>query len=96
MPPKPRLILQSKDDLAWERSDEKFEKWEATIHNKAMYHAIADFILKHKPGEVVELHKPIVGGYNITYRLEYKDGSSVAFRVPCKGACVLLNHSPPR
>lgn len=39
----------------------------------------------HVPGEVVELHKPIMGGYNIHYRLEYKDGSSAALRIPCKG-----------
>ncbi|CRK33088.1 hypothetical protein BN1723_016894 [Verticillium longisporum] len=85
MSPKPRLILQSKDDLAWEKSDEAFDKWEANIHNRTMYHAIADFILEYKSGDVVELHKPIMGGYNILYRLEYKDGSSVALRVPCKG-----------
>lgn len=87
MPPKPRLALQPKDDLAWEKSDEAFDEWEATIHNKPTYHAIADFILKHRPGEVVELHKPIMGGYNIHYRLEYKDGSSAALRIPCKGVC---------
>lgn len=85
MPPRPRLVLQPKDDLAWEKSDEAFGEWEATIHNKATYHAIADFILKYRPGEVVELHKPIMGGYNLLYRLEYKDGSSVALRVPGKG-----------
>lgn len=84
MSPKPRFILQSKDDLAWEKSDEAFNKWEANIHNKAMYRAIANFILKYRPGEVEELHKPIMGGYNILYRLEYKDASSVALRVPCK------------
>jgi hypothetical protein len=88
MPLKPRLVLQSEDDLAWEKSDEAFDKWEKTIHNKATYHAIVKFILKYRPGEVMELHKPIVGGYNITYRLEYKDGSA-ALRVPCKGIGLL-------
>lgn len=85
MSPKPRLILQFKDDLAWERSDDAFANWEATIHNKTTYHAVANFILKHRPGEAAELHKPIMGGYNMLYRLEYKDGSSAALRVPCKG-----------
>ncbi|KAF5020382.1 hypothetical protein F66182_7590 [Fusarium sp. NRRL 66182] len=85
MAPKPRFILQSKDDLAWEKSDEAFDAWEASIHSKTVYHAIVNFVLKHKPGKVAELHKPIMGGCNIFYRLEYTDGSSVALRVPCKG-----------
>lgn len=85
MGPKPRLVRQSKDDLAWEKSDEAFDAWEASLHNKTMYRAIGNFILKHKPGEAAELHKPIMAGYNILYRLEYKDGLSVALRVPCKG-----------
>ncbi|KAG4431315.1 hypothetical protein IFR05_013212, partial [Cadophora sp. M221] len=84
MSPKSRFILQSKDALAWGKSDEAFNKWEATIHSKTMYRAVANFILKYRSGEVEELYKPIMGGYNILYRLEYKDGSSVALRVPCK------------
>lgn len=97
MGPKPRLVRQSTDDLAWEKSDEAFDTWEATLHNKTIYLAIGNFILKHKPGEAAELHKPIMGGYNILYRLEYKDGSSVALRIPCKGmslaskGCALLH-----
>lgn len=73
------IIHRTRDDGCLE--------WEATIHNKPTYHAIADFILQHRPGEVVELHKSIMGGYNIHYRLEYKDGSSAALRIPCKGVC---------
>jgi hypothetical protein len=84
MPLKRRPVRQDEDDLAWEITDNAFDDWVATLHNKAMYHAIADFILKHKPGKPVELHRPIMGGFNITWRLEYKDGTSTALRVPAK------------
>ncbi|KAM0280710.1 hypothetical protein ACHAQH_003880 [Verticillium albo-atrum] len=85
MAPKLRFVRQAKDDLSWEMSDKIFDKWEATIHTAAVYRAVGNFILKHRPGKAVELHKPIKGGYNVIYRLEYKDGSSVALRVPQKG-----------
>ncbi|POR37530.1 Uncharacterized protein TPAR_02269 [Tolypocladium paradoxum] len=85
MPPKRRYVRMEKDDLAWEKSDEEVESWERSLHNAAIYRGIANLIMKYKPGEAVELHKPIRGGYNIFYRLEYKDGSSAAMRIPCKG-----------
>ena len=47
MGPKPRLVRQSKEDLAWEKSDEAFDAWEASLHNKTIYRAIGNFILKH-------------------------------------------------
>ncbi|KND87319.1 hypothetical protein TOPH_08058 [Tolypocladium ophioglossoides CBS 100239] len=59
------------------------ERW--SLHNAETYRATANLILKYRPGEAVELHKQIKGGYNIFYRLEYKDGSSAAMRIPCKG-----------
>lgn len=74
-----------KDDLAWEKSDEEVESWERSLHNAEIYRGVAHLIMKYKPGEAVELHRPIRGGYNIFYRLEYKDGSSAAMRIPCKG-----------
>jgi hypothetical protein len=88
MPPKRRRILQSEDDLAWETSDEAFDEWEKTIHSNAMYRAIVHFVLKYRPGEVIELHKPTLGGYNMVYRVEYTDGS-VILRVPYKGTGLL-------
>ncbi|KAK6851402.1 phosphotransferase family protein [Apiospora arundinis] len=85
MPPKLRQLRMPKDDLAWDKNDEEVETWERSLNKAHMYHAIADLIRRYKPGEVVELHEPIRGGYNVFYRLEYKDGSSTAMRIPCKG-----------
>lgn len=74
-----------KDDLAWEKSDEEVETWERSLHKAEIYHAIANLIKEHRPGDAVELHRPIRGGYNVFYRLGYKDGSSVGMRIPYKG-----------
>lgn len=73
------------DDLAWEKGDEESETWERSLLKAQVYRDIGSFINKYRPGEPVELHRPIRGGYNIFYRLEYKDGSSAALRIPCKG-----------
>ncbi|KAI1655445.1 hypothetical protein F4813DRAFT_381989 [Daldinia decipiens] len=85
MPPKPRYIRMDRDDLAWEQSDQEIEAWERSLNKSHIYRGIASLINKHRPGEAVELHKPIRGGYNVFYRLEYKDGSSAGMRIPCKG-----------
>ncbi|OTB09419.1 hypothetical protein M426DRAFT_6691 [Hypoxylon sp. CI-4A] len=85
MPPKLRFVRMDRDDAAWERNDDEAEMWERSLNKAKTYRAIAALINKYKPGEAVELHRPIRGGYNIFYRLEYKDGSSAAMRIPCKG-----------
>jgi len=74
-----------KDELAWQKSDEEAETWERSLNEKETYLAIVNLIKKYRPGEAVELHRAIKGGYNILYRLEYKDGTSAALRIPCKG-----------
>jgi hypothetical protein len=89
------------DDLAWEKGDQEVETWERSLLKAQVYRDIASFIHKHRPGDPVELHSPIRGGYNIFFRLEYKDGSSAALRIPCKGTyicsssliCSMLNHA---
>lgn len=70
------------DDLAWEQSDARADAWEKAQLNRDSFRAVAKFINQHKPGKAVELHKPIRGGYNVCYRLEYHNGSSVALRIP--------------
>ncbi|KAI1737745.1 phosphotransferase family protein [Xylaria scruposa] len=85
MPPKRRYVSMPRDDLAWEENDKETDEWERSLHKAELYRAIASLIKKYRPGEAVELHTPISGGYNVFYRLEYKDGSSAAMRIPSKG-----------
>ncbi|KAF7545964.1 hypothetical protein G7046_g9442 [Stylonectria norvegica] len=85
MTPKPRYLRMEKDDLAWEQSDNDVEAWERSLHKADIFRAIGKFILQYRPGEAVELHKAIRGGFNAVYRLEYKDGTSAVMRIPCKG-----------
>ncbi|KAI8950611.1 hypothetical protein F4801DRAFT_579291 [Xylaria longipes] len=75
----------ARDDLAWEENDKETDTWERSLHKMELYRAIVNFVQKYRPGEAVELHRQIRGGYNIFYRLEYKDGSSAAMRIPSKG-----------
>ncbi|KAM5347249.1 hypothetical protein ACJ41O_010254 [Fusarium nematophilum] len=85
MPPKLRCVRMDKDDLAWEKSDDEAEKWERFLSKPETYQAIGNLINKYKPGKAVEVHRPIRGGCNVLYRLEYEDGSSAALRIPCPG-----------
>ncbi|KAF5560455.1 kinase [Fusarium phyllophilum] len=82
MAPKLRYVRMDMDDLAWERNDSELEEWERSLNKATIYRDIANFILKHRPGKAVELHRPIKGGYNVFYRLEYEDGTSAAIRIP--------------
>lgn len=89
------------DELAWEQADNQSDEWERSLHKAAVYREVANFINKHRLGKPVELHRPIKGGYNIFYRLEYEDGSSAALRIPCPGmrhGCLLsfnISSIPP-
>ncbi|KAF5558995.1 kinase [Fusarium mexicanum] len=82
MSPKLRYVRMDMDDLAWERNDNELEEWERSLNKATIYRDIANFILKYRSGKAVELHRPIKGGYNVFYRLEYADGTSTAIRIP--------------
>lgn len=84
MPLKLTYMRMRQDDLAWEEGDEEAETWEKSLLKAQVYRNIASYIAKYRPGEAVEHHSPLRGGSNIFYRLEYKDGSSAALRIPCK------------
>ncbi|KAI1363038.1 phosphotransferase family protein [Xylaria arbuscula] len=83
---KARYITEPRDDVAWEENDKQDEIWEKSILSKEVQRAVGNLILKYKPGPAEVLHKPIKGGYNVLWRLEYKDGSSAALRVPFKAS----------
>jgi hypothetical protein len=74
-----------KDDLVWEKLDEAYDDWNASIRTNETYRAVGNLILKYKPGSAELMHIAVKGGYNVIYRLEYKDGSSAIMRIPIKG-----------
>ncbi|KAJ2992102.1 hypothetical protein NUW58_g2287 [Xylaria curta] len=85
MPPKPRFFFTDKDDLVWRKLDEATDEWDISIRTNETYRAVGNLILKYKKGQAELMHSVIKGGYNVVYRLEYKDGSSAVMRVPIKG-----------
>lgn len=85
MPSKPRFLCMDKDDLAWQKLDEDTERWEASIRTNEVYRAVGKLILEYKDGLPELMHSAVKGGYNIVYRLEYKDGSSAIMRIPING-----------
>ncbi|KAI1429747.1 phosphotransferase family protein [Xylaria sp. FL1777] len=85
MPPKRRYLVMDKDDLVWQKLDEAVDEWDISIRTNEMYRAVAKLILKYKEGQAELMHSAVRGGYNVVYRLEYKDGSSVVMRIPIKG-----------
>ena len=89
MVPKLRFTHMSKDDDVWEKLDEVSEEWEESLRTEKMIRAIGGLILKYREGEAELMHSVIKGGYNLVYRLEYKDGSSVIMKIPIKGiSCI--------
>ncbi|KAI0537348.1 phosphotransferase family protein [Xylaria digitata] len=84
MPPKPRFLCMDKDDLVWQKLDEAVDEWDISIRTKETYRAVGNLILKYKEGQAELMHPAVKGGYNVVYRLEYKDGTSAVMRVPIR------------
>ncbi|KJR86276.1 uncharacterized protein SPSK_02455 [Sporothrix schenckii 1099-18] len=82
MPSKLRRTCAAKYDLVWEKLDEPIDDWLAAVRTSDVYRSVAHFILKFKPGNAVEMHRAFKGDYNVVYRLEYSDGTSVIMRIP--------------
>jgi hypothetical protein len=85
MTSKPRYLSMGKDDLIWEALEKEADDWVASARTKEIYRAVGNLILKYKEGQAEVMHPAIKGGYNVIYRLEYKDASSVIMRVPIHG-----------
>jgi hypothetical protein len=85
MPRKPRFLLMDKDNIIWQKPEDDFDEWMESARKTHTYRAVGNFILKHKPGQAEVMHQVIKGGYNVFYRREYKDGTSVVMRVPIPG-----------
>ncbi|KFG88002.1 phosphotransferase family protein [Metarhizium anisopliae] len=89
MQSKPRFLLMDKDDLVWQKLDEEAEEWDKLIRREETYRDIGNIILKYRQGKPEMMHAVVKGGYNVIYRLEYSDGSSVILRIPIKGVVPL-------
>ncbi|KAK3315733.1 phosphotransferase family protein [Apodospora peruviana] len=83
--PKPRLLCMERDDLVLQERNTAAEKWLQTARSKQVYSAVRDLVLEHKHGQPKRVYPVVKGGYNIVYRVEYMDGTSVVMRVPIKG-----------
>jgi hypothetical protein len=85
MPSKPRFLSMTKDDTVWQKLDEATEEWEISARAEDTYRAIGNLIRKYKNGQPELMHPAVKGGYNMVYRLQYRDGTSAIARIPIKG-----------
>ena len=76
-----------RDDSVLEARNEAVEEWLASARTEEMNVKVRDFIiqLRCKDGLPKKMHPVIKGGYNLVYRLEFEDGTSVIMRVPIRG-----------
>ncbi|KAF4450461.1 phosphotransferase family protein [Fusarium austroafricanum] len=84
MPSKPRFLCMDKDDIVWQELDNATDEWDNSIRTTEIYRAVGNLILQYRPGQPEVMHTVVKGGYNVIYRLEYRDGSSVIMRIPIK------------
>ncbi|KAH7037055.1 phosphotransferase family protein [Microdochium trichocladiopsis] len=84
MPPKTRDFFADPDYVLWDQNEAKSEAWRKSVLQMDVYRGIVELIRKYRPGEPAELHRAVVGSFNIVFRLEYKDGKSAVLRVPAK------------
>ena len=87
MPPKPRYLFSEKDDLIWQKLEDDSDAWYESVRTSETYREVGRFILKYKEDGVKadRMHTVVKGGYNVIYRLEFQDGTSLVMRVPIKG-----------
>lgn len=91
MPGKARNFSSDKDDLIWEKLEEDSDAWCKSIRHMETYHKVIKFMRQYKDSQPEELHRVIQGDFNIVFRLEFKDRTSLVMRVPIKGIITWLN-----
>jgi hypothetical protein len=85
MPPKPRFLCSEKDDLIWQKLEEDSDAWYETIRTTEKFREVRKFMLKYKDAKPELMHTVVRGGYNVVYRLEFEDGTSLIMRVSIEG-----------
>jgi hypothetical protein len=66
--------------------------WVATMATYDKRLAIGKFMCKHRSGKPECIRLTRGGSYNLVFRNEYFDGSSLAMKVPRKCKCVFLHY----
>ena len=85
MPGKGRYLCSEKDDLIWQKLEEDSDAWYESIRTTETRHEVGRFMLKYKHAKPELMHAVARGGYNVVYRLEFEDRTSLIMRVPIKG-----------
>lgn len=92
MPDRILLPELTKDDVVWEKLEIDTDRWAHDASTEEVRDAVRDFIdasvgqtLKSCKSEKIQYMDAIRGGYNMVYRLRYKDKSSLVMKVPIQG-----------
>ncbi|KAL1865594.1 hypothetical protein VTK73DRAFT_5133 [Phialemonium thermophilum] len=85
MPSKRRYLRSTKDDLTWQRLEEESDAWYDSIRTRDKCREVGNFLMKYKDVKPELMHTVLRGGYNVVYRLEFQDGTSLIMRVPIQG-----------
>ena len=95
MPGKARFLCSEKDDLVWQKLEEDSDAWYESIRTSETCREVGRFMLKYKEdGAKPELmHAVVKGGYNVIYRLEFEDETSLIMRIPIKGIYLFLSYT---
>ena len=76
------------DDVAWDRSDNLFAEWKKKVFTEEVFRTIGRAIIKHRKGVPEELFNPIMGAFNLIFRMQFMDGGAAILRYPVSGAAV--------
>lgn len=76
-----------RDDSVLDAQNEAVEEWLEFVGTEEMSVKVRDFIMQLgcKNGKPKTMHPVIKGGYNLVFRLEFDDDTSIVLRVPIKG-----------
>lgn len=93
MSSKPRYLSSGKDDLVWQKLEDESDAWYESVCTSETYRAVGRFMLKYKDAKAELMHTAVRGGYNVVYRLEFQDGTSLIMRVPIKGITIPIGYA---
>lgn len=85
MPSKYRYFSSERDDLIWGKLEEDSDSSCKSLCTSETYRKVGKFMRQYKDAKPERVHTAIRGGYNVVYRLEFDDGTSLIMRVPIKG-----------